>query len=148
MQELEALAVYAAQNHLRGTSIQRNSLLKPLDIILEELDRCPEPDNLNELDLVRAGIKRFIFDHLDRIADARYKPGRKKQEQINHYVDLFFDEVLARAHHGNVNKLLNRERLIRSAYLFYFSEALPQSTKTLIGVDAPITDNTTKEDED
>lgn len=119
MQELKELATYAAQNNIRGSTFKRNSLLKPLDIILQELDRCPAPDNANELELVRAGTKGLIFDHLERIADSEYKPGRTKRDKVSHYVDLFFDGVLDKAHHGKVNRLLNRERLIRSAYLFY-----------------------------
>lgn len=143
MQELQVMAVYAAQNRIQGASRNRNSLLKPLDIILEELDRCPEPDNLNEIALVKAGTKRMIFDHLERIADADYKPGRTKQEKINHYVDLFFDEVLDKAHQGKVNKLLDRERLLRSAYLFYFSEALPHTPKAPVAGSGPTTDDAT-----
>lgn len=134
MQELKAVATYAAQNHIQGTSLKRNSLLKPLDIILEELDRCPAPDDPNELELIRAGTKELIFDHMERIAGAEYKPGRTKREKVNHYVDLFFDEVLGKAHHHGVNRLLSRERLIRSAYLFYVREALPQSAKSVVGV--------------
>ena len=126
MQELRAMAVYAAENRIRGNSFKRNSLLKPLDIILSELDRCPAPDNLNELALIRAGTKEMIFDHLERIAQPGYKVGRTKQEKVSHYVDLFFDEVLKKAHHNNVNRLLGRERLIRSAYLFYLRETLPR----------------------
>jgi|SRR5579884_166858 CRISPR-associated protein Csc3 len=129
MQELRAMAVYAAENRIKGGTNKRNSLLKPLAIILDELDRCPAPDNPNELELIRAGAKEMIFDHLERIADAEYKPGRTKQEKISYYVDLFFDEVLKKAHHNNVNRLLARERLIRSAYLFYFREAMPQKAK-------------------
>lgn len=132
MQELKELATYAAQNAIRGTSYKRNSLLKPLDIIIQELDLCPAPDDANELELIRAGTKELIFDHLDRIAKTEYKPGRTKRDKVNHYVDLFFDEVLFKAHHGKVNKLLNRERLIRSAYLFYVREALP--VKSMVGV--------------
>ena len=134
MQELKELATYAAQNAIRGTSYKRNSLLKPLDIIMQELDLCPAPDNPNELELIRAGTKELIFDHLDRIAKTEYKPGRTKRDKVNHYVDIFFDEVLFKAHHGKVNKLLNRERLIRSAYLFYVREALP--VKSAVGVAA------------
>jgi hypothetical protein len=125
MQELKELATYAAQNTIRGSTFKRNSLLKPLDIILQELDHCPAPDNTNELELVRAGTKELIFDHLERIAKTEYKPGRTKRDKVNHYVDLFFDGVLDKAHHGKVNRLLNRERLIRSAYLFYVREAIP-----------------------
>jgi hypothetical protein len=133
MQELKELATYAAQNHIRGTSFKRNSLLKPLDIIMQELDSCPAPDDPNELELIRAGTKELIFDHLDRIAKTEYKPGQTKRDKVNHYVDLFFDGVLFKAHHGKVNKLLNRERLIRSAYLFYVREALPVKSAVLVG---------------
>jgi len=70
MQELKELAEYAANNGIRGTSLKRNSLLKPLDIILQELDRCPNPDDPNELELVKTGTKGLIFEHLERIASA------------------------------------------------------------------------------
>jgi hypothetical protein len=126
MQELKELAEYAANNNIRGTSLKRNSLLKPLDIILQELDRCPNPDDPNELELVRTGTKGLIFEHLERIASADYKPGRTKESKVNHYGDLFFDEVLRKANHGKVNRLLSRERLIRSAYLVYYRQALAE----------------------
>ena len=126
MQELKELAEYAANNNIRGTSLKRNSLLKPLDIILQELDRCPNPDDPNELELVRTGTKGLIFEHLERIASADYKPGRTKEGKVNHYVDLFFDEVLKKANHSKVNRLLSRERLIRSAYLVYYRQALAE----------------------
>lgn len=128
MQELQAMAVYAAEHRIKGKTLKRNSLLKPLDIILNELDRCPAPDNSNELELICAGTKEMIFDHMDRISPSEYKLGRTKQEKISHYVDLFFDDVLKQAHHNDANRLLSRERLIRSAYLFYLREALPQKT--------------------
>jgi CRISPR-associated protein Csc3 len=126
MQELKALAEYAANNYIRGTSNKRNSLLKPLDIILQELDRCPNPDESNELELVRAGTQGMIFEYLERITGAGYKLGSTKQGKVNHYVDLFFDEVLKKAHHGKANRLLTRERLIRSAYLVYYRQALAE----------------------
>ncbi len=126
MQELKELAEYAVNSNIRGTSLKRNSILKPLDIILQELDRCPNPDDPNELELVRTGTKGLIFEHLERIAGANYKPGRTKESKVNHYVDLFFDDVLGKANHGKVNRLLSRERLIRSAYLVYYRQALAE----------------------
>lgn len=126
MQELKALAEYAATNGIRGLSFKRNSMLKPFDIILQELDRCPKPDDENELGLVRAGTQGLIFEHLERIASASYKPGRTKEGKVNHYVDMFFDGVLKKAHGGKVNRLLTRERLIRSAYLVYYRQALAE----------------------
>jgi hypothetical protein len=116
---LQQLATYAAHNAIKGSSFKRNSLLKPLDIILEELDRCPNPDDRKELAVIRAGTKELIFDHLARIAKEEYKPGQTKQSKVNQYVDLFFDGVLEQAHGGKVNKLLSREKLIRAAYLFW-----------------------------
>ncbi len=142
MQELQAMAVYAAENRIKGNTFKRNSLLKPLDIILNELDHCPAPDNLNELALIRAGTKEMIFDYLERIAQSDYKPGRTKQEKVGRYVDQFFDEVLDKAHHGKVNRLLSRERLIRSAYLFYYREAIPQRAAKDV-----VLDEATDEDE-
>jgi hypothetical protein len=126
MQELKELAEYAATNNIRGSSLKRNSLLKPLDFILQELDRCPNADDPNELELVRTGTKGLIFEHLERIAGANYKPGRTKEGKVNHYVDLFFDEVLKKANHDKVNRLLSRERLIRSAYLVYYRQAFAE----------------------
>jgi hypothetical protein len=126
MQELKELATFAATNAIRGTSLKRNSMLKPLDIILQELDRCPNPEDENELELVKTGTKGLIFEHLQRIADANFKPGRTKEGKVNQYVDLFFDGVLKKANHAKVNKLLTRERLIRSAYLVYYRQALAE----------------------
>lgn len=153
MQELKELAEYAATNSIRGSSLKRNSLLKPLDIILQELDRCSDPQNPNELELVRTGTKGLIFEHLERIAGANYKPGRTKEGKVSHYVDLFFYGVLEQAHHSKVNKLLARERLIRSAYLVYYRQALAEyfvakgKARDLAEASSKI-ENTTEEDID
>src|SRR6266567_8651629 len=120
---LQELAVFAQKSNIKGTSLKRNSLLKPLDIILQELDRCPNPDDKKELALIRAATKELSFDHLARIAKDEYKPGQTKQSKVNQYVDIFFEGVLEKAHHGKVNKLLSREKLIRAAYLFWVRQA-------------------------
>jgi hypothetical protein len=118
MQALKELATYAATHRIRGRSYKRNSLLKPIDIILDELDRCPNPKDPDEIALVSTGSKGLILEHIRRVA----KPVR--ENTIYDYVDIFFNQVLNGAHHGNVNKLLQRERLIRSAYLVYMRQAL------------------------
>lgn len=118
MQALKELAAYAAAHRIRGRSYKRNSLLKPLDIMLDQLDRCPDPDNIDEFDLVKTGSKGLILEHIKRVA----KPVR--EDAIYQYVNIFFDDVFKGAHHGNTNRLLQRERLIRSAYLVYLREEL------------------------
>lgn len=135
MRQLDELAAYAATNHLHGSDrFKRTSILKPLDFIFVELDRNANP---GDRDLVRAGVKGLIFDHLERIAPPNYKPGQRKREQVNHYVDLFFDGVLAEGHQDDVNRLLQREKLLRSAYLTYYRAALPQRVGTPMTQGAP-----------
>ena len=118
MIELQKLAEHAARNRIRGRSYKRNSLLKPLDFILDELDRCPNTKDDNEIAFAKASSKGFIFDHVKRVAKGVH------EEAIYEYVEMFFDEVLEKAHRKNVNRLLQRERSIRSAYLVYMREEL------------------------
>lgn len=118
MKELKHLAAHAVQNRIRGRSYKRNSLLKPLDIILEELERCPDPDNPNETALARDSSKGFIYDHVKRVARGVH------EDAIYRYVDIFFEEVLGRAHQNSLKKVLQRERSLRSAYLVYMREEL------------------------
>lgn len=84
-------------------------------------------------DLVRRASERDIFDHIDRITEQKYKPGlvkrERKQDQIRLYVTLFFEGILDRAHGGDVNRLLQRSKLLRSAYLTYYRDAVPEGTK-------------------
>ena len=120
---LRQLARYAAQHAIKGTSFKRNSLLKPLDIILEQLDKCVNPDDHQELAEIQAAVKILIFEHIARIAKEGYKPGNTKRSKIDHYVDLFFRHVFLEEHRGNVNRLLAREKLLRAAYLFWVREA-------------------------
>jgi len=130
MEPLKQMATLAAEEHIQGRSFKRNSILKPLDIILENLEREPKEE---VRDLVRRASERDIFDHIDRITEAQYKPGRvkreRKQDQIRRYVDFFFDGILTKVHDGDINRLLQRGKLIRSAYLTYFRDALPERTK-------------------
>jgi hypothetical protein len=112
-QALKEVAVYAARQAIRGRSFKRNSLLKPLDIILAELGRYPK-----ELEFARDSSKGLIFDHLQRIR------GWVREAAIYEYVDLFFEKVLKQALGNHVGKLLQRERSLRSAYLVYVRQEL------------------------
>ena len=130
MEPLKQMATLAAEEHLKGRSFKRNSILKPLDIILENLEREPKEEFR---DLVRRASERDIFDHIDRITEAQYRPGIAKRErkldQIRIYVSLFFEEILEKIHEGDVNRLLQRSKLLRSAYLTYYRDALPERAK-------------------
>jgi len=118
MEALKNLATYAASHRIRGRSYKRSSLLKPLDIILNELDRCPNTKSKDEIDLICAGSKGLILDHVKRVAKG------VREDAVYQYVDHFFNEVLKEAHYNNANKLLQREQLIKSAYLVYMRQAI------------------------
>jgi CRISPR-associated protein Csc3 len=120
MEALQDLATYAASHRIRGRSYKRNSLLKPLDIILNELDRCPDTKNEDEINLIKAGTKGLILEHIQRVTKGVH------EDTVYQYVEIFFEQVLKEAHHDNANRLLQRERLLRSAYLVYMREALAQ----------------------
>jgi len=126
MKALQEMAKLAADQHIMGRSFKRNSILKPLVIILDLLEREPKADIR---DIVRRAAERDIFDHMYRIADEKYKPGKGKQEQISKYVDLFFDQMLDKDHRGDINRLLQRGKLLKSAYLIYFRNGLPEREK-------------------
>jgi len=121
MDPLRQMADLGWQRRLLGRTLVRSSLLKPLDLILDQLERYPgeRPDRL------RAAVADEIFAYLDRVRESDRRPGRTASEAIRTYVDLFFDDVLAGEHHGDINRLLGRARLIRSAYHQYIREAIP-----------------------
>ncbi len=124
---LQQLAEMAWEAHIIGRSLERNSLLKPFDMLLDGLEGKSEAFGL---DTLRAQLVEDIFRHLEAIASEEYKPGRTKREKVKAYVNLFFDGVLAAAYRGNVTRLLADAKGLRSAYLFYVREQIPTKEKT------------------
>lgn len=122
-EELQRLANIAWQNGLRGRSLEKSSLLFPLGEVFQKLGH---PGGAADRGALMAAATMDIFDHLSRIAEEQYKPGRKKWEASKAFVDAFFEGVLDGAYSGNVRKLLSDEKLLRSAYLFYLREQIPR----------------------
>lgn len=128
MEQLQQLAQHAWAHRIKSSSLKRNALLKPFDMILTQLEEEPRPELRST---VRAALVEDIFAHLERIANPGFKPGRTKHEAVEQYVGSFFDGVLTDAHHGDVNRLLGRARLLRSAYLFYIRRCIPAKHQEL-----------------
>ena len=122
VQALTELAKMGWRDKIIGRSLERNSLLKPFDMILDALKGKSDAFNL---DTLRAALVEDIFRHLEVIASQDYKPGRTKREKVKDYVDLFFTGLLEGVYRGNINRLLNDEKGLRSAYLFYLREQIP-----------------------
>ena len=121
-EQLQRLAKIAWQNGLRGRTLVKSSLLFPVNEVFQKLGH---PGEAADRETLKAAAVQDIFDHLSRIADERYKPGRKKREAIKQFVDLWFDGVLQGVYGGNLRKLLSDEKLIRSAFHFYIREQIP-----------------------
>ena len=126
MKALQTLAEIAWRDRIIGRSLERNSLLKPFDMMLDGLEAKREAFGL---DTLRAQLVEDVFRHLEAIAADEYKPGRTKREKVKAYVDTFFDSVLGEAYHSNATKLLSDSKALRSAYLFYVREQIPIKEK-------------------
>lgn len=119
--QLQQLAHVAREGWIIGRSRERNSLLKPFDMMLEGLEAQSEafgPDTL------RAQLVEDIFRHLEVIAPEGYKPGHTKREKVKAYVAQFFDGVLDEVYRNNRARLLADAKGLRSAYLFYLRERI------------------------
>jgi CRISPR-associated protein Csc3 len=126
MQALVEVAKVAWRDRIRGRSRERNSLLKPFDMILDTLKG---KSDAFDFDTMRAALVEDIFRHMEIIAPPGYKPGRQKREKVKAYVDLFFADILGGVYRGNINRLLNDEKGLRSAYLFYVREEIPMKER-------------------
>jgi CRISPR-associated protein Csc3 len=125
-QSLQNLARIAWENGLRGRSLKKNSLMAPLDEVFKKLDLHSDAA---DMELLRAAAVEDIFEHLERIAEAQYKPGKKKWRAAQDFVNGFFDDVYEGVYGGKIQKLLADEKLIRSAYMFYIREEIPRKSE-------------------
>ena len=120
--QLRRLAEIAWKNGIRGRSLEKSALLYPVSEVFVKLNHSTAHV---DRDTLKAATVQDIFDHLCRIADERYRPGRKKWEATSKFVDIWFDDVLDGVYGGKLRKLLADEKLIRSAFLFYVREQIP-----------------------
>jgi len=119
---LQRLAEIAWKSGLRGRSLEKSSLLYAVGEVFAKLNHA---GGHVDKEALKAAAVQDIFDHLSRIAEDRYKPGKKKWEATKQFVDIWFGDVLEGVYAGNLRKLLGDEKLIRSAFLFYVREQIP-----------------------
>ena len=120
---LRRAAEIAWKGHLRGRTLERSSLVYPVAELFAKLSHA---GGHADLEVLKAAAVQDIFDHLYRIAEGDRKPGRKRWEAIKQFVDVWFDDILGEVYEGNLRKMLADEKLLRSAYLFYVQEQIPQ----------------------
>ena len=137
-EQLEQIAALAWTGRIRGSSLNRSSLLSPVVEVFAKLSRLGGP---LDREAIIAMTVTDIFAHLERIADERYKPtpGGKKYQAVEKFVRLWYDGVLDDVYGGNVQRLLSDEKLLRSAYLFYLQAQISkkaQDTQSTQGEEA------------
>jgi len=127
MKPLQMLAEQAWRDKIKGRTLERNSLLKPFDMLLDGLEAKSEAFGL---DTLRAQMAEEIFRHVQVVmAASGFTVGREKHDEVKAYVDTFFEGVLGGAYHDNITKLLADSKALRSAYLFYVREQIPTKEK-------------------
>jgi CRISPR-associated protein Csc3 len=123
-QVLESMAQIAWQNYLRGTSLKRSALLYALSEIFNHMGLISPQLGV---DTIRAATCREMFDHLDRISDQGR--GRTAQDAVEKFVNLWYEGIVGGVYGGNYQRVLQDEKLLKSAYLFYLQGQIPSKKK-------------------
>jgi CRISPR-associated protein Csc3 len=114
------LGELGAHSYIKGKSYKRNSLLKPLDIIFDLMER--KSDYLDE-EIMFATATQEILDHINRISPDNRKPGETKYQKIEDFVSTFKENLFEGVYEGKVNDLIAEQKVLKSAYLFYRRKA-------------------------
>ncbi len=118
IETIERLAQLAWEGNRKGKSLEKNSLMTPLNECFAKVQQKEAPIDDGTL---RAATSQDIYEYLGRIREAGMI-GRTTQIKVNAFVDAFFDDLLGKVYQNNRQRLLNDEKLIRSAFLFHVRE--------------------------
>lgn len=126
---LQELARIAWQHRLRGSSLERSSLLYPYNDVMQKIAQLQSNKKLDK-ETLKAAAAQDIFDHLERLAKREgYGAGRSRLDACVAFVSGWFNDVLETVYEGNARKMLADEKLLRSAYLFYVRNEIPRKEK-------------------
>ena len=119
---LKEMAALAWQGGLRGKSLERNSLLFPLNTIYDYLRRDVAAF---DRDAQQAVLAEYIFDYLERI---REHVGQRQAENATAFVALFY-RLLDDAFQGKINRIMDAEKDIKAAFLYYVRSQIKQAAE-------------------
>jgi hypothetical protein len=101
--------------------------MTPLDEVLTKLQHMGH--ELNEA-TIRAAATQDLYEHIGRIREsAGYKIGAATEQACQEFVQVFFDEVYNDTYQSKLARLLNHEKILRSAFHFYIRQQIPQRQK-------------------
>ena len=122
MSHIKELARIAWEGRLKGDSLKDNSLAKPLDVAFDSLERWQSDHETEEE--ARAIMSKEVARAIERLAPKFY--GAKKLENISQFVTILFDHIYKGIYQGNLLKLLENRKRIRSGYLYFITEMIPK----------------------
>ncbi|MBX3010413.1 MAG: type I-D CRISPR-associated protein Cas10d/Csc3 [Caldilineaceae bacterium] len=118
------LAQVAWDGKLKGQSLEKNSLMMPLDHCFEKLQLWQEP---LDKETIRAITVTDIYSYLERIRE-KNMVGRETQLKAKAFVDAFLDELFSTVYKDNRSRLLTDEKHIRAAFLFHIRELVANAS--------------------
>ncbi|NJN68128.1 MAG: type I-D CRISPR-associated protein Cas10d/Csc3 [Chloroflexaceae bacterium] len=124
---LQQLAEIAWKGGLRGKTLKKNSLMAPMDEVLRKIGALGQ--ELND-EVLRAAAAQDLYEHLTRIHDIESK---RLHDACVKFVEAFFDGVFGEVYHGKLSRLLNHEKVLRSAFHFYIRQQIPRKAVTTNG---------------
>lgn len=122
---IRRLAQLAWEGNLKGTSLEKNSLMTPLDHCFEKVQQWQDPVDKETL---RAAAIMDIYSYLERIRE-QGMVGESTRQKAKAFVDVFFDGLLDGVYKGNHARLLADEKLIRSSFLFHIREEVAKASE-------------------
>jgi len=122
---MRRLAQIAWKHRLIGRTLAKSSLMTAMDEVLRKITQRSKAIE-SDTDALKAATVEDIFAYLERVAEGRYTPGRTKWEAIKEFVDLFYAGIYTGVYGDSPARLLNDEKLLRSAYMFYIREQIPR----------------------
>lgn len=128
---LERLAEIAWKGGLRGKTLKKNSLMAPMDEVLRKIGILGQ--ELNE-EVLRAAAAQDLYEHLTRVHDIESK---RLHDACVKFVEVFFDGVFGEVYHDKLARLLNHEKVLRSAFHFYIRQQIPRKARDTNGGAAP-----------
>jgi CRISPR-associated protein Csc3 len=126
MSHIKDLARIAWDGRLKGESLKDNSLAKPLDVAFESLERWNKDRETSEE--ARAIMSKEIARAIERLNPRFF--GLTKLEKIAEFVNILFDRIYSEVYQGHLYELLENQKRIRAAYLYFIADMIPRSEKT------------------
>ena len=117
---LNRLAEIARHGNLRGSSWKKSSMITALDEVLRKVNL--QSEELTPAVLQAAAIED-MFQHIQRTRNLRgFSGGKKLRAACEEFVQVFFNDIYYGVYAGKPARLLNHEKVLRSAYHFYVQQ--------------------------